>query len=1558
MTRILLVNPHETFQEGYTNPPLGILYIAGMLLKHGFEVRVVDGCLEGRAAVRKAITEFRPDMVGVTCLTPGRKKAIEVASMAKEIDPSVKVVMGGAHATIMYEQMMAHYPQVDYIVLGEGENACLEIAQGRDPSEIAGIVYRDNGKIVKTAARKHVENLDDLPFPAWHLIDLSKYSPRGMGIVNGINLTKEPRISVIYSRGCTGHCSFCSSWWIWKGWRHRSACNMVDELEMLNKEFGIKHFCFADDALTIDRQATIDLCDEIMARKLNIAFFATTRADCVDEEVLRKLKEAGCYELTFGVETASRSLLKKMGKECEVEHAEKAIRLTEAAGIRSGALLIVGNVGETDETIAETLDFLRETQPSKLGYTGGLWILPGTKLYNDCKKQGFIDDDFWLGDEPYKQYTLEHSPEEISRYEHMLNSYMTARYTASGAKPATFGAVYCVYDDDMWLTPSLESVYDSCDGIWFLVSDSPWNGEPTDNSSTLAKIREFPDPQGKIHLVQGDWKTETDQRNAGLEIVREAGMDYCFVVDADEIFDPASLRRMMEYAASNPYVDYWHVRMITYWKSCYYRVDPIEPCEPVLFLKAGTGSFSDYRRASEDGIHATIPMEVGFYHHMSYARTDDLVRQKITTFSHADEMQTGWYENVWLGWDSDHSMVDLHPVYPPAYHRAVPQPYEALPSVLQHMVESDSHMADARYSQAQQMIEADAYDDAETVLTGLVEAFPPHAQAHNDLGVLLYQKGDMGKAVLHLDWAVLLNPDDLTAKRNLTDIYAATGGLDEATALYQRVLAANPNDADAVLQIGHLHYRAGNLGDALDHYRRALRLDPGSEQARRHVELLVSLISGSAPAEACVQAASVSELQAPRAGRPRIIAIFAVFNEGDIIRPVIKDLISQDIECYILDHNSTDNSVEQIADLVGKGIIGIERFPQDCGMQIPDNTFSLRYILMRKEQLVRELGPAWYINADVDEFRESPWPGLNLREGIERVDAQGYNAINFAILDFKPTDNSFVPGDDVRKYLTHYSDAKVSWDNMQVRCWKHWGQDFTMWQTGGHLIEFEGRRIYSVPFILRHYAIRSQQHGEMKIFNERKKRFDQNERAAQWHVQYDTIVEEKHNFLSDKSELEGYDRDKVCAQILRRYAGIRSAEEIQHRMNQGTENLTSIVILAYNQLEYTKQCLESVRRNTHQPYELVIVDNGSMDGTPAYLHEFKASWEKSHDTIDPCQAVKVICHDRNLGYAAGNNSGIEASEGAYVCILNNDIVVAPGWLEYMTQVAESDPRIGIVGPMSNNVSGSQRVPSVPYDQDTLEGMEEFAAKWTGECGPKLQNALRLVGFCMLIKRPVIDMIGGLDTRFGLGNYEDDDFCIRASIAGFHHAIACESFVHHFGSRTFKGERIDHEKLMAENWTIFKAKWGLPQGLPLRAPYDISALLAQPFDPDLHYVSPASKSAEIQGGKWFAAPDWAHPSWEDIVEQYIRSNRAGDGSLLQLYAGYLTASDPDGACEKVTMLIGNLNINEEECPDIEITTDLPHSRSAKIILMDGALDDKLQKQFPGQCIPLQLLSKAA
>jgi len=247
----------------------------------------------------------------------------------------------------------------------------------------------------------------------------------------------------------------------------------------------------------------------------------------------------------------------------------------------------------------------------------------------------------------------------------------------------SFAACYCTYDDTEWLHASLESVYPVIDAIYVLVSSRPWNGAYTSPDKTIQLVESFPDPLKKIRLVRGDWASEVEQRNFGLRLLASEGHSHCFIIDADEIYDTDALGRMLQLAKSRPEIDCWHCWFIIYWKSPRYRIDPPEKHHPPVFLKIGTGVFIEYRNCVA-GSHELIAPEIGFCHHMSYARSDNQIRRKIETFSHSHQIDSDWFEKKWLGWDKDKSVRDLCPYNPGVYERTVEVPEEALPKILRN----------------------------------------------------------------------------------------------------------------------------------------------------------------------------------------------------------------------------------------------------------------------------------------------------------------------------------------------------------------------------------------------------------------------------------------------------------------------------------------------------------------------------------------------------------------------------------------------------------------------------------------------------------------------------------------------------------------------------------------------------------------------------------------------------------------------------------------------------------------------------------------------------------
>lgn len=263
----------------------------------------------------------------------------------------------------------------------------------------------------------------------------------------------------------------------------------------------------------------------------------------------------------------------------------------------------------------------------------------------------------------------------------------------------------------------------------------------------------------------------------------------------------------------------------------------------------------------------------------------------------------------------------------------------------------------------------------------------------------------------------------------------------------------------------------------------------------------------------------------------KIIAIISAHNEGDIIYHVIGDLVQQGIEVYLLDHCSKDDTVEEASKWFDKGLIHIERFPEDCGFSDINRTrYVWTDILKRKEELAMALGADWYIHHDADEFREAPFPGMSLVTGIKLADMLGFNAIDFSLFNFRPTNNNFERGADVRDFLSFFEWGE-GFNSLQIKAWKNTGSSVDLTTHAGHSVLFPGRLVFPLKFILRHYPIRSQQHGLEKVLKQRKTRFLQEERDKGWHLHYDTVQEDT-NFLYDKAQLQQYHPFRVRLWVL------------------------------------------------------------------------------------------------------------------------------------------------------------------------------------------------------------------------------------------------------------------------------------------------------------------------------------------------------------------------------------------------------------------------------------------
>jgi len=422
MNKILFINPPQKAVSGYTHSdelewePLGLCYLAAVSEREGYDAKVFDFARNNLNYVKSVLKSEKSDILGLSCWTDTRMNSIEVARLAKKINPNIKIIFGGCHASFYPDQMFKLAP-IDVVVIGEGEETLKELLhayqRGTSLSKINGIVYKQNGRLIKTKPRELISDLNNIDFPIYNGLNLRRY--RGDDDVSRLKTSVNGVI--ISSRGCPYGCTFCSTCRYWeRRWRARSPENIVEEMVFLIDKYSVNNIRFWDDHFTLDKQRAVDICKEIIKKELHkkITWSTSLRVDCLDEKTIRWMKKAGCNKLLFGVESGSPTILKNIQKGFTVNDIRKAFDLCHKYNMKTNASIMVGNPGETKETIDETISLLKEIKPdNKIRGGSILWVFPNTDIYVDFKKANYIDDNFWLKDNQMPYYTLEHNFEEL-----------------------------------------------------------------------------------------------------------------------------------------------------------------------------------------------------------------------------------------------------------------------------------------------------------------------------------------------------------------------------------------------------------------------------------------------------------------------------------------------------------------------------------------------------------------------------------------------------------------------------------------------------------------------------------------------------------------------------------------------------------------------------------------------------------------------------------------------------------------------------------------------------------------------------------------------------------------------------------------------------------------------------------------------------------------------------------------------------------------------------------------------------------------------------------------
>ena len=377
--RFLLINPFCPIGEGPT-PPLGISYLAAVLEEAGFQVKVLDLVITPYhyKTFAELIKQFRPQIIGSTAVTMTFDDAIKVIQDAKMIDPNVITVMGGPHVTFCAEETLNSFPELDLIVIGEGERTIVELTQkamtDRDWGKIKGLAFRSDNGVTFTDDRELL-NVDELPLPARHLVPMGRYKALNTAV------------SMTTSRGCPYKCIFCIGRKMVGGKvRYRNPQIVVDEFEYLSS-LGFPQINIADDLFTAKTDHCISICEEILRRGIKIRWSSFARVDRVSDVVLNKMKEAGCHAVSFGVETANEKILKTIKKGITIPKVISAIQMCVDVGIEPHVSFILGLPHETPATLQETIAFGKKIEA--LGASYGFHLLapfPGTAIRDDCEK--------------------------------------------------------------------------------------------------------------------------------------------------------------------------------------------------------------------------------------------------------------------------------------------------------------------------------------------------------------------------------------------------------------------------------------------------------------------------------------------------------------------------------------------------------------------------------------------------------------------------------------------------------------------------------------------------------------------------------------------------------------------------------------------------------------------------------------------------------------------------------------------------------------------------------------------------------------------------------------------------------------------------------------------------------------------------------------------------------------------------------------------------------------------------------------------------------------------
>ncbi len=389
-------------------PPIGLMYVAAALEKAGFEVQMLDNYLMKKSTeeIKQLIHKTQPQFVGITCGSATYPRCIETAKAIKQVKPDCKIVVGGWHASYMPDSLLDN-PEIDYVIMSEGERAVTELVNAvtsgneKKAALIAGVACSRNGTNIKNQPA-FIENMDEIPYPARHLLPLELYDRT----IEYLDVSPADVMSI--SRGCVFNCGFCETRKLWGNMcRGFSPARVIGEIKDLQSKYGTKGIYFINDNFTLRKKETTELCNLMLENKLNLEWVCDTRVDLVNDELLALMSKAGCKTIWFGVESASEQILQRIGRNTKPAQVENAFKLCKKNHIKTACSFMLGLPGETLADMEASLKFAKKIDPDWCQFNTFI-AYPDSRLYNELLESGnYVKLDEFLLSVKSDEYTYE-----------------------------------------------------------------------------------------------------------------------------------------------------------------------------------------------------------------------------------------------------------------------------------------------------------------------------------------------------------------------------------------------------------------------------------------------------------------------------------------------------------------------------------------------------------------------------------------------------------------------------------------------------------------------------------------------------------------------------------------------------------------------------------------------------------------------------------------------------------------------------------------------------------------------------------------------------------------------------------------------------------------------------------------------------------------------------------------------------------------------------------------------------------------------------------------------